>query len=147
MVRLGVLVALVMLWSFSGGALAQTPEWSLSQNAPEPFCNDEGGGGTAIQFTVLVQAHVSIEVWDAGMTSVVRSLVDGFLEAGVHMVVWDGRDSLGVRVPNGEYPYRMTATDAGETGVLFDDAKVAHVQCDTPVSGETWSAIKALYRS
>lgn len=148
MIRLRMLVTFVVLAILSGSALAQIPipDWALAQNTPEPFCIDEGGGGTTIQFTVSAAVHVTIEVWDEGMTSVVRTLIDGMRPAGLYMLVWDGRNSSGVLVPTGTYPYTMTATDEGGTEVLFQDTKVAHVRCDTPVSDEAWSIIKALYR-
>jgi flagellar hook assembly protein FlgD len=41
----------------------------------------------------------------------VRSLALGTLEAGIHAVVWDGRDDQGTRVANGVYLYRLSAGD------------------------------------
>ena len=149
MVRLRELAVFVVLVALGGSALAQVPpvpDWSLSQNAPEPFCNLEGAGGTAIQFGVAEHARVTLDVWDASMASVVRVLLDGVLAPGSHMVAWDGHDSLGVPVPDGTYPYRMTATDDGGTEVLFQDTKVAHMSCATSAVGETWTVIKAVYR-
>jgi len=147
MVRLGVLVVLVALLLLGGSALAQIPDWSLGQNAPEPFCDDEGGGGTTIRFTLQTQARVAMNVWDADMTFVVRSLIEGELKnPGVYMIAWDGHDQAGVRVPDGAYPYTLIATNEGGGEILFQDTKVAHVQCDTPVAVTTWGVIKALYR-
>jgi hypothetical protein len=147
MARRGMLVTFVVIAALSGGAVAQIPHsWSLDQNAPEPFCIDENGGGTIIRFTAPAPAHVTLTVWNEGLTSVVRILVDDMLSAGVFEYVWDGRDSSGVWVPPGAYPYAITAAIEGGTEVLFQDTKVAHVYCDTPVSADTWSVIKALYR-
>ena len=41
----------------------------------------------------------------------IRTLVDGFKVAGMHIVVWDGRDDNGRRVASGIYQYRLTTKD------------------------------------
>ena len=43
-----------------------------------------------------------------GAESLVRTLVDGTVEAGMHEVVWDGRDSAGRNLASGVYVYRLT---------------------------------------
>jgi flagellar hook assembly protein FlgD len=43
-----------------------------------------------------------------------RTLVDRNVEAGMHEVVWDGRDAAGREVASGVYVYRLT----GKQGVL-----------------------------
>ncbi len=120
-------------------------EWSLGQNNPDPFCG-VGGGGTAIEFAVPVTAHVNVDVWRPDMSSVARHLTDGMLSPGYFTVVWDGRDSLGAFVPNGSYPYRLTATNEERTRLLFQDTKVARIECLTSVESSTWGRVKALYR-
>jgi len=37
----------------------------------------------------------------------VRTLVDGYVQAGTHQVVWDGRDRNGNKVVTGIYYYAM----------------------------------------
>jgi flagellar hook assembly protein FlgD len=37
----------------------------------------------------------------------IRTLVDGFHGAGVHTVLWDGRDADGRDVSSGVYVYRL----------------------------------------
>ena len=144
MTRTAAMLVLFASMILATSALAQPPaEWSLEQNVPEPFCNEEGSAGTVIQFGVAELSRVTIEVLDASMTSVVRVLVDGYLAPGMHTVAWDGLDSLGERVPEGAYPYRMTAI---RDQVVFMDVKVAHVSCSTPASPDEWGAIKALFR-
>jgi len=146
MARLRILAVMAACLSISGSAFAQPGEWSLAQNTPDPFCNNEGGEGTSILLTVPAPAHISLEIWDEGMTSILRTLVDGLLNAGLHLVFWDGLDSQGIRLPEGPYPYRMTATDPGGQEILFQDTKTAHVDCDTPFLNNTWGTVKAIYR-
>ncbi|MBN1459120.1 MAG: hypothetical protein JXA57_06260 [Armatimonadetes bacterium] len=146
MVRWGALAVLVAFLLVGGNALAQTGAWSLEQNAPEPFCNSEGGG-TTIEFTVETLARITLDVWDADMTIIVRRLIEGELkDPGVHAVTWDGRDQEGLVVPDGAYPYKLVATSESGTSKLFQDIKTAHVQCETPVAVTAWGVIKALYR-
>jgi len=146
MFRWGALTVLVAFLLVGGSAVAETRAWSLEQNAPEPFCNSEGGG-TSIEFTVDTLARITLHVWDADMTIIVRRLIDGELkDPGVHAVTWDGRDQGGLAVPDGAYPYKLVAMSEDGQNKLFQDIKTAHVQCETPVGLTTWGVIKALYR-
>ena len=145
MTRCTILLAMIAVLSW-GGALAQPPEWSLAQNVPDPFCNVVGDGSTTIAFAVETQAHVLLEVLDTDGVSAVRTLVDGILAAGLHSVIWDGTDSLGVPVPNSSYAYMMTATEEGGTEILFRDTRTAHLNCANPTDPETWGHFKSRYR-
>jgi len=142
-----VLVVLAAGLMFSVVAVAQPapPDWSLRQSYPDPFCN-AGGGGTAIEFFVAAQAHIVMEVWHPDTSFVEKTLIDGMLSPGFHTVVWDGSDAQGAKVPDGSYPYRLTATNESGTELLFQDTKVAQVFCATPAELSTWGKIKALYR-
>jgi flagellar hook assembly protein FlgD len=66
------------------------------------------------------------------------------LVAGVHAVVWDGRDEQGLRVPNGQYPYRLVVQIGGAT--VFDASLVLQVLCDVAADERTWGALKSRYR-
>ena len=43
----------------------------------------------------------------------IRSLVDGYEEAGIYLQPWDGRDATGAPVASGTYLYRLEMPDAG----------------------------------
>ncbi len=107
--------------------------WSLGQNDPDAFCpaGVEGSPqGTSIFFRVPQTAEVHLEVWSRDSSHVVRTLVNGMLAAGQHVVSWDGRDDGGGDLANGAYPYGMTALDLGQSCVeVFHDAKVATLAC------------------
>ena len=80
----------------------QSPgEISLSFNYPNPF-NPQ----TVICFTLPRSAFVSLEVYNI-LGQRVRSLTDGFRQAGTHSVSWDGKDAKDREVASGVYLYRL----------------------------------------
>lgn len=88
--------------------IASTPSGlALFANSPNPF-----NPRTAIQFQMPRAGAVALRVYDAA-GRVVRTLVDGRAEAGVHSASWDGIDDSGRAVGSGVYLYRLTAN--GET--------------------------------
>lgn len=133
-------VVAVLLASQASAPRAHAQVWSLEQNDPDPFCSYKTV--TTFQFSVAETSPVLFQVWNPSDTEVVRTLVEGVLSAGAYSIVWDGRDDQGAVVPDGEYPYRMTAGDPP----LFEDAKIATVLCPTEVDGSTWGVVKAKYR-
>ncbi len=83
--------------------------FALYQNYPNPF-NPQ----TTITFDVGGEpgtvCEVNLAIYDV-RGRLVRTLVDGKLEAGRHSVVWDGRNSGG-RMASGVYFYNLE-TEAG----------------------------------
>jgi len=81
----------------------------LLQNRPNPFQST-----TAVRFQVPGPTHVSLKVYDvSGRT--VGTLVDGTRTAGLHEVVWDGRDDGGRNLATGVYFYRLQVGEYSET--------------------------------
>ncbi len=79
---------------------------ALKQNAPNPF-----NPKTTIEFSVPAGAErVSLEVYNVN-GQLVRTLVDGPLEAGPHSAVWDGRDEAGTSLGSGIYFARLSADE------------------------------------
>ena len=77
-------------------------KFALRQNAPNPF-NPE----TTISFSLADAGDAKVVIY--GPTGqVVRTLVNGALEAGQHNVTWDGMDNFGRPVASGVYIYRLT---------------------------------------
>jgi hypothetical protein len=147
--RVVALVALdlvVLLALGPQGVVAQVgppTSWELRQNDPDPFCSNPGA--TRIDFLVPQSAQIELVVLSSDGNDVVRTLMDGMLAVGAFSVVWNGRDANDVPVPNGTYPYRMTATDA-QSAVLFQDTKTATVECVVGVRPDRWGAVKQIYR-
>lgn len=73
----------------------------LRQNSPNPF-----NPSTTIAFELPDAGPVRLEVFDVTGRRI-AVLVDGERDAGLHRVVWDGRDARRARVGSGIYFYRL----------------------------------------
>ena len=74
---------------------------SLSQNYPNPF-NPE----TTIKFSMSRDDNIRLTIFNI-RGQIVRVLVNEFLDAGEHEVIWNGNDTNNIRVASGLYFYRM----------------------------------------
>jgi hypothetical protein len=81
----------------------------LAQNYPNPF-----GSSTTIAYSVRVPGRLGISIYDI-RGALVREIVKERVAAGVHRVVWDGRDVRGRRVGSGIYFCRLQTGDFTET--------------------------------
>jgi hypothetical protein len=73
----------------------------LAQNFPNPF-----NANTIIRFSLPEAGQISLMVYDVN-GRVVRKLVNEYLLAGVHGVLWDGNDLTGRQMASGVYLYRL----------------------------------------
>jgi hypothetical protein len=69
---------------------------------PNPF-----SGSTQIHFDLPRAGRVGVAVYDAAGREL-RSLAEGVMAAGPHVLAWDGADASGHRVPSGVYFYRLS---------------------------------------
>ncbi len=101
----------VALFGDGSGRTGLPRAFSLGQNAPNPF-----NPSTTIKFAVPEgkAGPVTLKVYDV-RGRLVRSLVDGFKEAGDYTVFWGGIDENGQNVSSGVYFYRMIAGDFTQT--------------------------------
>jgi hypothetical protein len=74
---------------------------TLYQNYPNPF-----NPATSISFFLPDRANVLLEIFDIGGRRV-RTLVNGAVASGRHVVAWDGRNQAGVSVASGVYCCRL----------------------------------------
>ncbi len=82
----------------------ETPQkFELYQNYPNPF-NLE----TTIEYELPFDSWTSLKIYNV-LGQEVKTLVEGFKEAGRHKVIWDGRDEKGRVVTSGVYFCRMIA--------------------------------------
>ena len=96
------------------------PSFVSLRNIPNPFSTSttilyglyDRGQKTAHGIAPMLK--VSLTVYDV-VGNRIATLVDGVQNPGYHAVLWDGRDSLGMRVPSGLYFLHLRAEDAGET--------------------------------
>jgi hypothetical protein len=85
--------------------LAPPSHTALQQNYPNPF-----NPTTTIRFDLARPGHVRLSIFDmAGRR--VRVLVDATLPADRHHVVWNGRNTRGLRVSSGIYQSRLETPD------------------------------------
>ena len=85
----------------------------LAQNYPNPFNRE-----TVIPFRLPFRSDVELSLFNAVGQRVV-TLVNGYREAGVHRVRWDGRDSRGLPVASGLYLYRLQVGSGEEMRTLL----------------------------
>lgn len=76
-------------------------QFSLSQNHPNPF-----NPATAIEYSLPTRSFVALEIYNL-LGQKVTTLVNEEMEAGVHQVIWDGKDREGNKVSSGIYFYRI----------------------------------------
>lgn len=116
-------------------------QWELLQNDPNPFC-----GATAIEFAAPEQADIGLFIWNPDSSDVVRTLMEGLIDAGYYRIVWDQLDDHGIAVPDGDYPYQLLARQPESMGVLFEAWLIATVECDpTSTLTESWGRVKRGY--
>jgi len=77
----------------------------LSGNFPNPF-NPE----TTINFALKEAGNVRIEIYNIKGKKV-RTLINNYLEADYHSIVWNGKDDGNKTVSSGIYFYKMKAGD------------------------------------
>ncbi|HSW56258.1 MAG TPA: C25 family cysteine peptidase [Ignavibacteriaceae bacterium] len=81
----------------------------LEQNYPNPF-NPE----TRINYSIPEQAYVKLCIYDINGI-LVKTLYEGNQTAGKYQTVWDGENSVGVKVGSGVYFYRIQANSFVQT--------------------------------
>ncbi|MBU1043858.1 MAG: gliding motility-associated C-terminal domain-containing protein [Candidatus Omnitrophica bacterium] len=86
---------------------------------PDAFSpnNDYNADVTIINYLITADAQVSLKIFDQN-NLLIRTLKDNVQElAGSINTEWDGKDDLGVLVPEGEYTYILDAMDAQNNAV------------------------------
>jgi hypothetical protein len=83
--------------------------FALRQNAPNPF-----NPSTSIVYDLPKATNVRLEIYNV-LGQKVKTLVDGYQNAGTQNIIWDGRDQSGASVASGIYFYRINAGDFNAT--------------------------------
>jgi len=84
-------------------------EYSLSQNYPNPF-NPE----TEMSYVLPNASYVKLSIYNL-LGQKVKTLVDGYQEAGYRTVLWDGKNDRGEGISSGIYFYSLKAGDFTQT--------------------------------
>jgi flagellar hook assembly protein FlgD len=79
--------------------------FSLLPNYPNPF-----NPSTTISFSLPARGKVTLTVYDITGRKV-RELISGQVNAGMHSVVWEGKDERGKGVSSGVYLSRLESDD------------------------------------
>jgi hypothetical protein len=77
-------------------------EFQLQQNYPNPF-----NMATVIDYTIPRAQKTDLTVYNLKGERI-RNLERGFVSAGKHRIIWDGRDEAGMPLPTGLYIVRCT---------------------------------------
>lgn len=77
------------------------PQTTLGPGFPNP-----AAAGTRVSFSLASAGPLRLDVYDVG-GRVVRTLLEGTVQAGRHTAIWDGLDTGGGRVPAGVYFVRL----------------------------------------
>jgi len=83
--------------------------FSLDQNYPNPF-----NPRTEVRFALPARSNVNLAVYDL-LGRHVKTLVSGELDAGYHVVTWNGDDGAGNAVSSGIYFYKIETNDFSMT--------------------------------
>ncbi len=87
--------------------------FGLTAISPNPFSTI-----TTIRYQLPVNTTVALRAYDVS-GNLVKTLVNGYTDAGMRTVVWDGRDNSGSLVPKGIYFVRMDAPEYSATQKLI----------------------------
>ncbi|MDP3114518.1 MAG: T9SS type A sorting domain-containing protein [Candidatus Cloacimonadaceae bacterium] len=85
------------------------PVFSLKQNYPNPF-----NPTTTISFSLPEAARVRLDIYNL-KGQLVRTLLNSDKGAGLHSVVWNGKDKHNVAVGSGVYFYRISSPKHTQT--------------------------------
>ncbi len=88
-------------------------DFTLYQNSPNPF-----NPSTTISYYLPAESHVTLDIFDVN-GALVRRIVAGTKQEGLHRASWSGRNSHGSAVSAGIYFYRLTAN-----GTIIDTKKM-----------------------
>ncbi|MFZ5986607.1 MAG: FlgD immunoglobulin-like domain containing protein [Bacillota bacterium] len=82
---------------------------SSVSDTPDPF-GVNGTKAATIKYNVSKSAVVTIKIYDSS-NNLVRSLINGKVNAGSNSVTWDGKNQSGNLVKDGKYTYTIDAQD------------------------------------
>jgi len=83
--------------------------YELHQNYPNPF-----NPSTIIKYNITEPQHVSLKVFST-LGEEIKTLADGYQDAGEKIVEWDGTDNNGNKIAQGVYLYTLMAGEYKST--------------------------------
>jgi hypothetical protein len=95
------------------GRTSEPADFALMQNYPNPF-----NAGTSITFHLRRRMRIRVDIFNMNGEIIAR-LVAGIMDAGIHVVKWNGTDTEGRPAASGIYFYRLQAGSFVETKKLM----------------------------
>ena len=95
-----------------GDAVSSVPGETAFASALSFSASSPTLGGSHIRLALPQGADVDLALYDAGGRRV-RTLHDGHLDGGLHLLRWDGRDQAGQAAGSGVYFLRLASRDEG----------------------------------
>lgn len=93
-----------------------------------------------------MRAHVRVVVGSSDGIIVMRTLINQEVDAGYHVLFWDGRDDWGGYMRTERYPYLLQERDPDTGRWTLISGLILTIDCTTGAEPATWGRIKALYR-
>jgi len=82
--------------------------FELKQNYPNPF-----NPHTTIEYTIPIKSYVTVKIYNV-LGEEIKTITDGYKDAGSYKVIWDGSDNNGMSISSGMYFYQMMAGNFSE---------------------------------
>jgi len=102
-----------------------SPDITNAYASPEKF-NPNRSELTNIKYTINTCAYITAKVYRKSNNSYIKTLKEvDYTCAGTYSVKWDGRDSHGVVVANGDYTIRIKADNSKGSDIEQDTVTVA----------------------
>jgi len=107
------------------------------------YVNLKSGSADTIVFNLEGNTPVTLEIYDADGNLLRREDL-GYLEAGMHSYVWDGRDSEGTLMPDGTYTYKLLGIDEYGNQVELGGLEGGKVEAVQFLNGEVYVVINGI---
>ncbi len=107
------------------------------------YVNLKDGSTDTIVFNLDTSTPITLEIYDQDGNLVRREDL-GYLEAGLHSYVWDGRDAEGTVMPNGTYTYRLLGLDEYGNQTELGGLEGGRVEAVQFLNGEVYVVVNGI---
>jgi flagellar basal-body rod modification protein FlgD len=97
----------------------------------------ESGTVSAGSYQLSKPGKVTVRIYDAQGT-LVRTLEEGVKDTSKQKVVWDGKNQKGEKLPDGTFPFKISATDENGQSISVSSSMVGTVTAISFENGVTY---------